>query len=319
MCTPRFTPILNAEVSSMTTEWLTLSKELAEATASAGSFTVAVHSEPRGSSSGIIWRPGIVVTADHALQRDEEIHITSADGQIVAATLVGRDPSTDLAVLKCAQAKATPSFGDTASLRQGNIALAVGRTRASGPVAALAFVSMVSSERRLWGGSSLSPYVRLDVALQSTAVGGAVVEADGRVVGLATPKFAHVGALAVPVATIDHVVAALLEKGRIPRGYFGLGLQPVRLPENLREALQRKEKTAVMVLEVEPGGPAHKAGVVIGDILVALNGKPVTRLEDVWAHLIGESIGQLVTAQFLRGGVAREASIAVDERPNGGN
>ena len=303
----------------MATEWLTLSKELAEATASAALFTVAVHTEARGSSSGIIWRPGVVVTAEHALQRDEEIHITPPDGQIVTATLVGRDPSTDLAVLRCEQVKATPSFGDTSALRQGNIALAVGRTRASGPVAALAFVSLVASERRLWGGGILSPYVRLDVALQRTAVGGAVVDADGRIVGLATPKFAHVGALVLPVATVDRVATALLEKGRIPRGYFGLGLQPVRLPENLREALQRKEKTAVMVLEVEPGGPAHKAGVVIGDILVALNGKPVTRLEDVWAHLIGESIGQLVTAQFLRGGVAREASIAVDERPNGGN
>lgn len=303
----------------MATEWLTLSKELAEATASAALFTVAVHTEARGSSSGIIWRPGVVVTAEHALQRDEEIHITPPDGQIVTATLVGRDPSTDLAVLRCEQAKATPSFGDTSALRQGHIALVVGRTRASGPVAALAFVSLVASERRLWGGGNLSPYVRLDVALQRTAVGGAVVDADGRIVGLATPKFAHVGALAAPVATIDRVVTALLEKGRIPRGYFGLGLQPVRLPENLRETLQRKEKTAVMVLEVESGGPAHKAGVVIGDILVAINGKSVTRLEDVWAHLIAESIGQLVTAQFLRGGVPREASIAVGERPNGGN
>ena len=303
----------------MATEWLTLSKELAEATASAALFTVAVHTEARGSSSGINWRPGVVVTAEHALQRDEEIHITPPDGQIVTATLVGRDPSTDLAVLRCEQAKATPSFGDTSALRQGHIALVVGRTRASGPVAALAFVSLVASERRLWGGGNLSPYVRLDVALQRTAVGGAVVDADGRIVGLATPKFAHVGALALPVATIDRVVTALLEKGRIPRGYFGLGLQPVRLPENLRETLQRKEKTAVMVLEVESGGPAHKAGVVIGDILVAINGKSVTRLEDVWAHLIAESIGQLVTAQFLRGGVPREASIAVGERPNGGN
>jgi S1-C subfamily serine protease len=303
----------------MASEWLALSKELAEVTATAGTSTVAVHTESRGSFSGCVWRPGIIVTAEHALQRDEDIHVTLPDGQVAAAKLAGRDPSTDLAVLKCEPAKAAPQFGDTATLRTGNIALAVGRTRASGPVAALAFVSMVTPERRLWGGSILAPYVRLDVALQHTAVGGAVVDADARVVGMATPKFAHVGALALPVATIERVVSALLEKGRIPRGYFGFGVQPVRLPENLRETLQRKEKTAVMVLEVEANGPAHKAGVMIGEILVAINNQPVTRLEDLQAHLHGENIGKTVAAQFLRGGAPHEVSITVGERLYGGH
>jgi S1-C subfamily serine protease len=304
----------------MSSEWITLSKELAEATAKAGTFTVAVHAESRGSSSAIVWRPGIIVTAEHALQRDEEIQITLADGQVAEAKLAGRDPSTDLAVLKCDAAKnAAPAFADTAALQPGNVALAVGRTRGSGPVAALAFVSMVAKERRLWGGGLLSPYVRLDVALQHTGIGGAVIDAEGRVAGLATPKFAHIGALALPVATIDRVVDALLQKGRIARGYLGVGLQPVRLPENLRETLQRKEKTAAMVLEVEPGGPAHQAGVVIGDILVSLQGKPVMRLEDVQAQLHGENVGKAIGAKFLRGGEARDVSITIAERPNGGN
>jgi len=303
----------------MSSEWLTFSKELAEATAKAGAFTVAVHTESRGSSSGIVWRPGIIVTAEHALQRDEQIQVVLADGQTAEAKLAGRDPSTDIAVLKCELAKnAAPAFADTAALQPGNVALVVGRTRASGPVAALAFVSMVAKERRLWGGGLLSPYVRLDVALQHTCVGGAVVDAEGCVAGLATPKFAHIGALALPVATVDRVVDALLQKGRISRGYLGVGLQPVRLPENLRETLQRKEKTAAMVLEVEPGGPAHQAGVVIGDILVSLQGKQVTRLEDVQAHLHGDNIGMAVAAKFLRGGAPRDLSITIAERPNGG-
>lgn len=304
----------------MSSEWLTLSKELAEATAKAGAFTVAVHTESRGSSSGIIWRPGVIVTAEHALQHDEGVQITLADGQTAEAKLVGRDPSTDVAVLKSEAAKSpAPEFAGADALQPGNVALVVGRTRASGSVAALAFVSMVAKERRAWGGGLLAPYVRLDVALQRTGVGGAVIDPEGRVTGLATPKFAQVGALALPVAIINRVVDALLQKGRIPRGYFGLGLQPVRLPENLRETLQHKQKTAVMVLEVEPSGPAHNAGVVIGDILVAINGKPVTRLEDVWTHLIGESIGQSVTARFLRGGVPQDLSITIAERPSGDN
>jgi len=302
----------------MSSEWITLSKEFAEATAKAGGFTVAVHTESRGSASGVVWKPGIIVTAEHALQRDEEIRVTLPDGQIAEAKPAGRDPSTDIAVLKCEQAKTgVSSFSDTAVLRPGNVMLVVGRTRASGPVAALAFVSMVANERRLWGGSLLSPYVRMDVALQRTGVGGAVIDAEGHVAGLATPKFAHTGALALSVSAVDRVAKTLLEKGGVPRGYFGVGLQPVRLPENLRETLQRKEKTAVMVLEVEPSGPAHKAGVVIGDILVAINGTPVARLEDVWAHLIAENIGNSLNAQFLRGGTPREISIVVGERPNG--
>jgi S1-C subfamily serine protease len=302
----------------MSAEWLAISNELAEATEKIGGHAVAVHTEARGSTSGVIWRPGIIVTAEHALRRDEEIQVTLPDGKTAGAKLVGRDPSTDLAVLKCEEATAVPAtFGDSDALKAGHVTLVVGRTRASGPVAALGFVSLVTKERRLWGGGAVSPYLRLDVALQRTGIGGAVVNSEGKIVGLATPKFAPAGALAIPVVTVNRVIDALLEKGRIPRGYLGVGLQPVRLPEGLRETLQRKEKTAAMVLEVEPDGPAHKAGVVIGDILTKIDGKPVMRLEDVHAHLHGEGIGKTVRAEFLRGGAPREVSIVVGERPDG--
>jgi S1-C subfamily serine protease len=302
----------------MSADWLAISNELAETTEKIGAHSVAVHTEARGSSSGVIWRPGIVVTTEHALRRDEEIQVTLPDGKTPAAKLVGRDGSTDIAVLKCDEAKLAPAaFGDSEALRAGHLTLVVGRTRASGPVAALGFVSLVTKERRLWGGGAVSPYVRLDVALQRTTVGGAVVDAAGKIVGVATPKFAPAGALAVPVATVNRVIDALLEKGHIPRGYFGIGLQPVRLPESLRQTLQRKEKTAVIVLEVEPDGPASNAGVVIGDVLMKLDGKPVTRLEDVQAHLHGEAIGKSVRAEFLRGEAPREVLMVVGERPDG--
>jgi len=120
--------------------------------------------------------------------------------------------------------------------------------------------------------------------------------------------------LATPVATVNQVVDVLLAKGHIPRGYLGIGGQPVRLPDNVRESLTRAERTAVIVLEVERGGPADTAGVVIGDILVSLGGKPVMRLEDVHAHLHGQ-IGTAIAAEFLRGGVRREVNIKIGERP----
>jgi serine protease DegQ len=302
----------------MSVEWLAISNALAETTEKIAAFAVAVHTETRGSASGMIWRPGVIVTAEHALRRDENIQVTAADGRVMPVNLVGRDPLTDLAVLKFASDSPGAPFGDTEALKPGHLMLVVGRTRASGPVAALGFVSLVVKERRIWGGTQLTPYVRLDVSLPRTAVGGAVVDANARVVGLATPKLSPGGALALPVAAVNRVVHVLLEKGRIPRGYLGVGLQPIRLPENLMQALKRDGNRAVMVLEVEPGGPAHKAGVVIGDILVGLNGNPVQRLEDVQAHLAGENIGNEARAEFIRGGAPREVSIVIGDRKNEG-
>jgi S1-C subfamily serine protease len=304
----------------MSAEWIAISNALADATANAAAHIVAVHTERRGSSSGVIWRPGLVVTAECALRRDEEIQVTLPDGKVVAAKLQGRDPSTDIALLKCDEASnPASSLGETADLKPGQLALVVGRTRVSGPVAALACVSLVAEERRMWGGANITPYVRLDVGLQRTAIGGAVVDANGKIMGIATPKFAPSGALAIPTAIVNRVVNALLATGHIPRGYLGLGLQPVRLPETLRTTLQRLEKTGVIVLEVEPQGPAQKAGLLIGDILLGLNGKPVMRLEDVHAHLLSEAIGKALQAEILRGGVRQEVRIMVGERPTGGD
>src|SRR6266446_485592 len=235
----------------MSAELIELSNALAQATDHAAASVVAIHTEARGSSSGVIWRDGFIVTAEHALRRDEEIHVTLPNGRVVPATLAGRDPSTDLAILKCPDTGGSSADrGDASAIKPGSLTLVVGRTRASGPVAALGVVSLVVSERQTWSGSSLAPYVRLDVNLQPTAVGGAVVDAHGRLVGIASPRFARFGAIAIPAPAVDRVVDTLLRKGHIPQGYLGVGLQPVRLPDALRQSLQRSEKTAAIVLEV---------------------------------------------------------------------
>jgi S1-C subfamily serine protease len=302
----------------MSAELIALSNALAQATERAAASAVAVHTEARGSSSGVIWRAGVIVTAEHALARDEDIQLTLPGGRVVAAALAGRDPSTDLAVLKCAEA-ASPiaEAADISAVKPGALVLVVGRTRASGAVAALGAVSLVAAERRSWTGAALAPYIRLDVGLQPTAFGGAVIDAHGRVIGIATPRFARFGAIAVPAPTVNRIVDTLLQKGRVPRGYLGVGLQPVRLPATLRETLQRQEKTAAIVLDVEPEGPAHKAGIVIGDILVALAGHPVAHLEDIHAQLTAESIGKSLAVKFVRGGALQEASIVVAECAHG--
>jgi len=304
----------------MSAQLMELSDALAQTTARAAASAVAVHTEPRGSASGVIWRNGTIVTAEHALRRDEEIQVTLPNGRVVPAALAGRDPSTDLAVLKCAEAATNAGeFAAAESLQPGSLALVVGRTRASGPVAALAVVSLVAGERRAWTGSSLTPYIRLDVALQPTAVGGAVVNAAGQIAGIASPRFARFGAIAIPAAQVDRIVELLLQKGHIPRGYLGVGLQTVRVPEALRIALPREQKTGAIILEVEPHSPAHKAGLVIGDVLVTLAGQPVARFEDVQAHLTAENIGKSLPASIVRAGALQEISLAIAERPHGAN
>jgi S1-C subfamily serine protease len=303
----------------MSSQLIELSNALAQATDRAAASAVAIHTEARGSSSGVVWRPGVIVTAEHALRRDEEIQVTLPDGRVVPAALAGRDSSTDLAVLKCAEAgTAVAEFGEAAALKPGSLALVVGRTRVSGPVAALGVVSLVAPERRTWTGASFSPYIRLDVSVQPTAVGGVVVDGHGRAVGIATPRFARFGAIAIPASVVNTVVDTLLQKGRIPHGYLGVGLQPVRLPDALRQSLHHGEKTAAIVLEVEPEGPAHKAGIVIGDIFVSLGGHSVARLEDVHSQLHGGAIGKPLTLKFVRGGAVQEASLVVAERSHGG-
>jgi serine protease DegQ len=303
----------------MSSQLIELSNALVQATDRAAANVVAVHAEARGSSSGAIWRPGIIVTSEHALRRDEEIHVTLADGVVAPAILAGRDPSTDIAVLKCAEATTSVNeFGDPAAIKPGSLTLVVGRTRASGPVAALGIVSLVTPERKAWTGASLAPYIRLDVAIQPTAAGAAAVDAHGRVFGMVTPRFARFGAIAVPASRIDSVVDTLLQKGRIPRGYLGVGLQPVRLPDALRQSLQREPRTAAIILEVEPASPAHSAGLVIGDIIVSLSGQPVARLEDIHSQLQGGAIGHELSLGFVRGGRLQETKVTVGERTHGG-
>jgi S1-C subfamily serine protease len=302
----------------MPAELIELSNALAEITERAARSTVAVHTEARGSSSGVLWRPGVIVTAEHALRRDEEVQVTLPDGRVVPAALRGRDSSTDLAVLNCAEdGVALPEYADVALLKPGSITLVVGRTRASGAVAALGVVSLIAPERRTWTGAALAPYIRLDLGLEPTAVGGVVIDAQGRANGVATTKFSRFGTIVIPQHTVSTVVDTLLEKGRIPRGYLGVGLQPVRLPEALRQSLQRNEKTAAIVLDVEPGGPAQKAGIVIGDILVSLAGRQVAQLEDIQSQLHGEAIGKPVAVKFIRGGTIQEVSILIGERLHG--
>ena len=296
-----------------------LSNELAGAVEQAGRAVVAVNARPRISSSGVHWRPGVIVTAEHAVKRDEEITVTLADGRTAAATLAGRDPGTDLATLKVEDAQVPlADFDGDESLRAGNVVLAVGRSAETGVNATMGVVSAVYGSWRTWRGGLIDRYIRLDVTLYPGSSGGAVVNAKGQVLGIATSGLSRIAGLAIPNSTVSRAVDELLAKGHVSRGYLGVGLHPVSLPAHLTNQLRLAEPNGLIVVMVEPNGPAERAGLLIGDILLALDGKPIQDTDDVLAALGGEVVGTVVKASILRGGTPAELSIAVGERPRRG-
>ena len=302
--------------------WQALSSDLASAVERAGRGVVAVNARPRTPSSGVVWRQGVVVTANHTVKRDEEITVTTADGRTLPAKLAGRDPGTDLAALKLESTDLpVAETGDAASIKAGHLVLALGRreggddSRQDSFAAGLGVVSGVGGPWWTWRGGQIDRFLRLDLTIFLGFSGGPLVDAQGRVIGINTTGLARGVGLTVPASTVDRVTDELLEKGRIPRAHLGLGMMPLRLPEELRGKLDLPAASGMMVLSVEPGGPADASGALIGDVLVALDGKPTGDIGDIQAALGGERVGQTVRALVVRGGARTELAITVGERP----
>jgi S1-C subfamily serine protease len=291
----------------MANELFALSQELAGAVAQAGRNVVAVHARPRFSSSGVFWRPGVIVTAEHTIRREEEITVTLPDGTNTKAGLAGSDAGTDIAVLRV-EAAGEPVGPAAASIAPGHLALAIGRSQDSGVNATMGIISAVSGEWRTWRGGRLDHYIRLDLTLYPGSSGGLVINTSGEVIGVATSALSRIAGLAIPAATIDRVVDEILARGRVSRGYLGVGLQPVELPDH---------RKGLIVLSLQPDGPASKAGILIGDIVTALGGTAVGDTDDVQLALERHAVGGAVEIDVLRGGEARKVAVVVGERRRG--
>lgn len=290
----------------MANELAALSSQLAGVVERAGQAVAAVHARPRFSSSGVFWRPGIIVTVDHAIRTEEEITVTLPDGADVPATLAGRDPGSDLAVLRvnAPNVMATVRAGSVPA--PGNIVLTIGRSHDSGVNATMGIVSAVSGLWRSWRGGRLDHYIRLDLTLYPASSGGAVIDIHGEAIGVASSALSRIAGVAIPATNVDRVVDQILARGRVARGYLGVGLQPVELPDHQK---------ALIVLSLEPEGPADKAGVLIGDVLISLGGRALADTEDIQAVLDVHEIGRVIEAEVRRGGVATKLAITVGERP----
>jgi S1-C subfamily serine protease len=292
-----------------------LSHDIAQAVEKISRSVVAVNARRHLSSSGVYWRDGMIVTAAHTIKRTEDISVILSSGQIVAASFAGADPSTDLAVLNInSQEVSSPLFGDTAQLRVGDLVMAVGRGVRRGPNATLGMVGVLNGPWRTWRGGLIDQFVGLDLTLHAGTAGGPLVDAHARVLGINTSALSRNVALAIPVSTVNRVVKRLLEKGQINRGYLGLGMQPVAIPEELKNTLKLSADSGLIVVSVEPQGPGAKAGVQFGDVIVALESKAVAGFRGLQAFLEPESVGKTIAVSLIRGGQPIEVNVTIGER-----
>ncbi|MFB2838994.1 S1C family serine protease [Floridanema evergladense] len=291
-----------------------LSNNLADIVEQSGRSIVAVNGRRRMSSAGVHWRSGIVVTADHTINREEDLTVTLPDDRTIAATLIGRDSSTDLALLRLAETDIpTANLHDSTELKVGEMVLAIARFPESGISASLGVISALGGTWRTWHGGRIDQFIRPSVMFYPGFSGGALVNAQGKIVGINTAGPRHL-VLTIPTSTVNRVVDRILTGKRNKPGYLGLGMQQIQLPQPLRKQLNISSSGGVIIVSVEPDAPADKAGILIGDILIALGDKSINDVSDVHSMLDPERVGKPLNAQIIRGGALTQLTIIVGER-----
>ncbi|MEO8397659.1 MAG: trypsin-like peptidase domain-containing protein [Chloroflexota bacterium] len=290
-----------------------LSDDLAAAVEKAGQSIVRVEGRRRQSASGIVWSAdGLIVTAHHVVERDEAITIGLPNGENVSATLVGRDPTTDVAVLKTNATGLTPAeWLDISTVKVGHLVLALGRPEGD-MQATLGVISALGEEWRTHAGGRIDTYVQTDVVMYPGFSGGPLVSAGGALIGMNSSALSRGVSLTLPSATIKRVADTLAAHGRVKRGFLGVSAQPVRLPANIADGAA--QETGLMLVAVEPGSPADKGGLLLGDVIITMGGQPVRHMDDLMSLLSGDRVGTAVPVRAVRGGQTQEFSVTVGER-----
>ena len=291
---------------------LDLSNAFAQAAEIGGKSTVMVNSRERLPASGIAFTTDLILTADHVIEREEEIIVSLWDGTQIKATLAGRDPASDLAVLKLEKASAFPAE-KAVKAQIGQIVLALGRPSADGLEASLGTISAISGPVRTHRGL-LDRYYRTDTTPYPGFSGGPLVDAEGHIIGINTSGFGRGMSITIPVDTAWQVADELAKNGSIKRGYLGIRSQPVELTQTSQTALKRSQFTGLLVVGLEPQSPAEKGGLLVGDTLVGINGNPVDDHDSLFSNLSGNVIGKAIPVEVLRGGQPQTISVVLEER-----
>ncbi len=292
-----------------------LSDSLASVVASAQPWIARVSARRRSSATGMIWSAdGLIVTADHVIEREDDITVGLADGREFKATLVGRDQGTDVALLKVDASDLPTAALGSGEARVGHLVLALGHPHDGQAMASLGVVSAVGGTWRTWRGGAIEGVIRSDVTLYPGFSGGPLLSAAGEVIGMNTSILARGLAVTVPNAVLSRVVEALSSGRGTKRGFLGIATQPVRIPENLRMSLTLQQETGLLVVNVEADSPAEQGGIMLGDTLIEFGGRTmaeITALQDV---LGPGSAATEQTARVIRAGQLAETRVTIGER-----
>ena len=289
------------------------SNGLTAAVEKGGASTILVDARKRYPASGIAFTEDLVFTADHVVTREENIKVITPDGKSFSATVAGRDSGSDLALLRLAEKALSPAkISD--DIKVGQLVLALGRPNSAGVQASWGIVTAISGPTRTFRGGLLDEYVQTETTPYPGFSGGPLVNTEGEVLGLNTSGLTRGSALTIPVKGAWRIADALAKHGSVKRGYLGVRTQPVEIPDAGRTALNREQSHGLLVLWLEEGGPAAKSGLLVGDILVAINSQPVGDPDDLFSALNSDTVGKSVAVEVLRGGRPETVNLTVGER-----
>jgi len=297
----------------MSNPLIEFSNALTAAVETGAAYIVLVDARKRFPASGIAFAEDLVLTADHVVTREDNIRVGLADGSTLEAVLAGRDPGSDLALLRLNKKALIPAqTSDTAQV--GQLVIALGRPSKAGIQASWGIVTAMGGPVRTHRGGLLDEYIQTETTNYPGFSGGALINAEGKVLGINTSGLTHGSLLTIPVSVAWHIADSLAKHGSVRRGYLGVRTQPVELPDAVRKSLQREQASGLLVLWLEENGPAQRGGLFVGDTIVAVGGQPVSDPDDLFAALHSDTVGKPIAVEVLRGGKPETVTVTVGER-----
>ena len=290
-----------------------LSNQMADAVEHIAPAVVLVNGRARQPASGIVYAPELVLTADHVLQQ-AEITIETHDKRKLAAQIVGRDAASDLAVLHVAGLELEAATTSAENARVGQLIMAVGRTNEEGPMASSGVVSAIGGPLRNGRGVLLERYLRTDAIPYPGFSGGALIDMQGHVLGLLTTGLAQGLTLAIPMQNAITIAETLARQGHVKRGFLGISSQLVELPAAQRPDGMKEQEYGLLIVKVDENSPAEKGGILLGDILVKLDGHAVRDSEDLQVILAGDRAGKTVPVEVIRGNQLHTFPVTIGQR-----
>ena len=290
------------------------SNALTTAVQKGGVGTILVDARRRYPASGIAYAADLVLTADHVVTREENLNAAGADGKLYPVTIAGRDPGSDLALLRLSEKVFTPASTAKEEPKVGQLVLALGRPANTGVQASWGIITAIGGPARTGRGGLLDKYIQTETTSYPGFSGGPLVNTEGEVLGLNTSGLAHGIALTIPIKAAWRIADSLAKHGSVKRGYLGVRTQSVDIPELVQKELKSNQEHGLLVLWLEDKGPAEQGGLLVGDILLAVGGQSVGDPDDLYSVLNSDTVGKYISVEILRGGKPETSKVIVGER-----